>query len=399
MTREERKVSSPRVVNVADLRRIAQHRLPRVLFDYLDGGALGEVTLRENTRAFEDVTFRPRNALYIPERDTRTSVLGSELSMPMLLAPCGFSHMFYPHGEPAAARAAGKAGIGYVLTTMSGHRLEEVAEATSGPRWYQLYLAGGHDAGKGAIERAQKAGFSALVITIDTGTFGMRERDVRNGAGALLGSNLHAKIPFLPQVLAHPGWLAGFLRSGGMRKLHNIVVPGRGTLPLSEAQSSLGKSVVTWDDLKWIRKEWPGPIVVKGVMIAEDAKRAVDEGAAGVVVSNHGGRQLDGVASTLRALPEIVAAVGGRTEVLFDGGIRRGSDIAKALCLGARAVLVGRAYMYGLGAAGEAGVARAIDILRADLERVMALLGCKSLAELSRSYVDVPAGWCVQPRS
>jgi len=156
--------------------------------------------------------------------------------------------------------------------------------------------------------------------------------------------------------------------------------------------------VVTWDDLKWIRKEWPGPIVVKGVMIAEDAKRAVEEGAAGVIVSNHGGRQLDGVSSALRALPEIVAAVGGRTEVLVDGGIRRGSDIAKAICLGARAVLIGRAYMYGLGAAGEAGVARAIAILRADLERTMALLGCKSIAELNRSYVDIPASWAVQPR-
>ncbi len=397
MTRLERKVSSPRVVNIGDLRRLAQQRLPRVLFDYLDGAADAEVTLRENTRAFEEVTFRPRNALYIPERDTRASVLGNELSMPMLLAPCGFSHMFYPHAEPTAARAAGKAGIGYVLTTMSGHRLEDVAQATTGPLWYQLYLAGGHDAGKGAIERAQKAGFSVLVITIDTGTFGMRERDVRNGAGALLGANLFAKIPFLVRVLAHPGWLAGFLGAGGVRRLHNIVVPGRGTLPLSEAQSSLAKSVVTWDDLKWIRKEWPGPIVVKGVMIAEDAKRAVDEGAAGVIVSNHGGRQLDGVAATLRALPEIVAAVGGRTEVLVDGGIRRGSDIAKALCLGARAVLIGRAYMYGLGAAGEAGVARAIAILRADLERTMALLGCKSIAELNRSYVDIPASWATQP--
>jgi isopentenyl diphosphate isomerase/L-lactate dehydrogenase-like FMN-dependent dehydrogenase len=399
MTRQERKVSSPGVVNIADLRRLAQQRLPRVLFDYLDGGADAEVTLRENTRAFEEVTFRPRNALYIPERDTRTSVMGSELSMPLLLAPCGFTHLFYPHGEPTAARAAGKTGVGFVLTTMCGHRLEEVAEAASGPLWYQLYLAGGREAGKAAIERAQKAGFSVLVITIDTGTFGMRERDVRNGTGPLLGKYSFEKIRFAPQLFVRPGWLAGFLLSGGVRKLHNIVVPGRGTLPLSEAQSSLAKSVVTWDDLKWIRKEWLGPIVVKGVMIAEDAKRAVDEGAAGVIVSNHGGRQLDGVAPALRALPEIVAAVGGRTEVLVDGGIRRGGDIAKAICLGARAVLIGRAYMYGLGAAGEAGVARAIEILRADLERTMALLGCKSIAELNRSYVDVPASWCAQPRT
>lgn len=397
MNQEERRVSSPRVVNIGDLRRLAEQRLPRVLFDYLEGGAEGEVTLRQNVRAYEEVLFRPRNALYIPERDTRRSILGSELSMPMLLAPCGFSHMFYPQAELTAARAAGEAGIGYVLTTMSGHRLEDVAAATSGPLWYQLYLAGGHEAGQAAMERAHKSGFSVLVITVDTGTFGMRERDVRNRAGALLSAYSLDKLRAAPELLAHPGWLAGFLLSGGARKLHNIVVPGRGTLPLSEAQSSLAKSVVTWNDLEWIRKGWPGPIVVKGVMIAEDAKRAVDEGVAGIIVSNHGGRQLDGVPASLRALPEIVRAVGGQIEVLVDGGIRRGSDIAKALCLGARAVLIGRAYMYGLGAAGEAGVRRAIAILRADLERAMALLGCKSLAELDRSRVDIPASWSVQP--
>ncbi|MGA3294191.1 MAG: alpha-hydroxy acid oxidase [Candidatus Acidiferrales bacterium] len=397
MTRQERKVSAPRVVNVGDLRLLAQRRLPRVVFDYLDGGAEGEVTLRENTRAFEEVTFRPRNALYLPHRDSSTTVMGSRLAMPLLLAPCGFTHMFYPHGEPTAARAAGKAGVGFVLTTMSGHRLEEVAEASSGPLWYQLYLAGGREAGEAAIERARKAGFAVLVITIDTGTFGMRERDVRNGAGALLDTNPLAKIQFLPQLLAHPGWLAGFLRAGGARKLHNIIVPGRGPLPLSEAQSSLAKSVVTWDDMQWLRRAWPGPIVVKGVLTGDDAKRALDEGASGVVVSNHGGRQLDGVAASLRALPEVVAAVGERAEVLVDGGVRRGSDIAKAICLGARAVLIGRAYMYGLGAAGEAGVARALEILRADLERTLALLGCASISELNRSYVDVPANWaCIR---
>jgi isopentenyl diphosphate isomerase/L-lactate dehydrogenase-like FMN-dependent dehydrogenase len=221
----------------------------------------------------------------------------------------------------------------------------------------------------------------------------MRERDARNGAGVLLGANSFAKIRFLPQVLARPGWLAGFWRSGGVRQLHNITVPGRGPLPLSEAQSSLAKSVVTWEDMKWLRKAWPGPIVVKGVLTGDDARRALDEGAAGMVVSNHGGRQLDGAAASLRALPEVVAAVNGRAEVLMDGGVRRGSDIAKALCMGARAVLIARAYMYGLGAAGEAGVARAITILRADLDRTLALLGCASVSELNRSYIDVPASW------
>ncbi|MGA2510998.1 MAG: alpha-hydroxy acid oxidase [Candidatus Acidiferrales bacterium] len=396
MTRAERRVSSPRVVNIGDLRRLAQLRLPRVVFDYVDGGAEGEVTLRENTRAFEEVTFRPRNAVAVKGCDLRVKVLGSELAMPLLLAPVGFSRLIHPQGEVCAARAAGKAGAGFVLTTISGCPLETVATATPAPRWYQLYLVGGREAAEAALERARAAGFTVLAITIDTGTFGFRERDVRNGAGALVGGNPLAKIRFLPQLLAHPGWLAGFLLDRGMLELPNVIVPGRGPLPLSETQASLARSVVTWDDLRWIRKVWPGPIVVKGVLTGEDARRALDEGAAGVGVSNHGGRQLDGVAASLRALPEVVKAVGGKAEVLMDGGIRRGSDIAKAICLGAKAVLIGRAYAYGLGAAGEAGVARAIDILRVDLLRTLALLGCESIAELNRSYVDVPASWMMQ---
>ncbi len=396
MTRAEHRVSSPRVVNIGDLRRLAQLRLPRVVFDYVDGGAEGEVTLRENTQAFEEVTFRPRNAVAVKGCDLRVNVLGSELAMPLLLAPVGFSRLIHPQGEVCAARAAGKAGAGFVLTTISGCPLETVATATPAPRWYQLYLVGGREAAEAALERARAAGFTVLAITIDTGTFGFRERDVRNGAGALVGGNPFAKIRFLPQLLAHPGWLAGFLLDRGMLELPNVIVPGRGPLPLSETQASLARSVVTWDDLRWIRKAWPGPIVVKGVLTGEDARRALDEGAAGVGVSNHGGRQLDGVAASLRALPEVVKAVGGKAEVLMDGGIRRGSDIAKAICLGAKAVLIGRAYAYGLGAAGEAGVARALEILRADLQRTVALLGCESIAELSRSYVDVPATWMIQ---
>jgi L-lactate dehydrogenase (cytochrome) len=398
MTREERRVSSPRVVNIADLRRAAQRRLPKVVFDYVDGGAEDEVTMRENCRAFQETTFRPRNAVALSSCQMRASVLGSEMSMPLLLAPCGFSRMFHPQGEVGAARAAGKAGIGFVLTTMSGHKLEDVAKASQGPLWYQLYLAGGREAAEAALERARIAGFTVLVITIDTGTFGMRERDVRNGAGVLLSNNTFAKVPFLPGLLAHPGWLASFLRDGAMLGLPNIVVPGRGPLPLSEAQDRLARSVVTWEDLRWLREIWPGAIAVKGVLTGDDARRAIDEGAAGVIVSNHGGRQLDGVAASLRALPEVVAAVGDRAEILMDGGIRRGSDIAKAICLGARAVLVGRAYAYGLAAAGEAGVARAIAILRADLQRTLALLGCEPISELNRSYVDVPASWQRQNR-
>jgi isopentenyl diphosphate isomerase/L-lactate dehydrogenase-like FMN-dependent dehydrogenase len=393
MTRAERRVASPRVVNIFDLRRVAQRRLPRAVFEYVDGGAEGEVTMRENVRAFEEVTFRPRNALFMPSCDTRTTILGSELSMPLLLAPVGFTRMMYPRGEVVAARAAGKAGVGYALTTISGSPLEDVAQATPAPKWYQLYLVGGREAAEATLERAQKAGFTVLAITIDTGTFGMRERDVRNGASALTGSSLLAKIPHLPQVLSRPSWLAGFLRDGRMLTLPNVIVPGRGPMPLAETQAALSKSVVTWEDLRWLREAWRGPIVVKGVLTGDDARRSLDEGAAGVIVSNHGGRQLDCVAAALRALPEVVAAVGGRAEVLMDGGVRRGSDIVKALCLGARAVLIGRAYAYGLGAAGEEGVTRALQILRADFERVLKLLGCESAAQLNRSYVDIPTSW------
>jgi len=397
MRREERRVASPPVVNIADLRRVAQSRLPQVVFDYVDGGAEGEVTLRENTRAFEEITFRPRNAVAVKSRDLRMRVLSTDLAMPLLLAPVGFSRLIYPKGEVCAARAAGKAGVGFTLTTISGSSLEDVAAATPGPKWYQLYLVGGREAAEAALGRAQKAGFTVLAITIDTGTFGFRERDIRNGAGALVGSKLLPKIAFLPQVLAHPEWLAGFLGDGRMLVLPNVIVPGRGPLPLAETQAELARSVVTWADLEWIRKVWPGPVVVKGVLTAEDARRALDEGAAGVVVSNHGGRQLDGVSATLRALPEIVKAVNGRAEILLDGGIRRGGDIAKAICLGARAVLIGRAYAYGLGAAGEAGITRALEILRADLERALALLGCESVSQIDRSFVDVPASWAKMP--
>ena len=382
-----------RAINIADLRRIAQGRVPKVVFDYLDGGADGEVTLRENCRAFESITFRPRQAVALPKVDLAVRVLRQEISFPAMLAPVGYSRLMHPGGEVVAAKAAGEAGTGYILSTISGHKLENVKAATSGPAWYQLYLVGGRGAAEGAIERARKAGFSALVITVDTAVGGLRERDPRNGMVELLGGSVFAKMPFVGQILAHPGWLVSFLLDGGVPKLENIVVPGKGPMPLIDVSASLGQSAVSWDDLRWIRELWTGPMVIKGVLIADDARRAVDEGAAAVVVSNHGGRQLDTVSPTIRALPEVVAAVNGKVEVLMDGGVRRGSDIVKALCLGAKAVLVGRAYAYGLTAGGHAGVKRAISILRADVERTMRLLGCGSVAELNSSYVEFPSEW------
>jgi isopentenyl diphosphate isomerase/L-lactate dehydrogenase-like FMN-dependent dehydrogenase len=389
MANTTKAVASPRVVNIQDLRSLARRRLPKMVFDYLDGGAESEITLRENCRAFEAVTFRPRQAVTMSTCDLRTRVLGIDVSFPALLAPVGYSRLMHPGGEAAAASAAGKAGTAYILSTISGYRLEDVKAASSGPVFYQLYLLGGREAAEGAIERARNAGYSVLVVTVDTPVGGMRERDFRNGVTELLGTNLFAKIPYLPQMLVRPRWLIDFFLDGGLPKLENVVIAGKGAMPLVDVSTSLAQGAVAWEDLKWIRNIWPGPIVIKGVLTSDDALRSLDEGAAAIVVSNHGGRQLDYAPATLRVLPEIVEAVSGRAEVLMDGGIRRGSDIVKALCLGARAVLVGRAYAYGLAAAGEAGVARALEILRADVERTLRLMGCSSIAVLDSSYVSL----------
>ena len=388
-----RSVQPPRVLNIEDLRRAAKRRLPRVVFDYIDGGAEAELTLRANCRAFEAVTFRPRCAVATPACDLRTTVLGTPLSMPLILAPVGSSRLIYPRGEEVAARAAGVAGIAYALSTLSGCRLEDVAAASKGPVWYQLYLVGGRDCALSAIERAGGAGFSALVVTIDTAVAGMRERDFRNGVKELLSGKLGSMLPFVGQLLTKPRWLMSFLADGGLMKFPNVVIPGEGPMTYADVTTALEQSMVSWQDLRWIRDAWNGRIVIKGVHTGDDARRAVDAGADALVVSNHGGRQLDGVAPTLCMLPEVLAAVDDRIEVLLDGGIRRGSDIVKALCLGARAVLAGRAYAYGLGTAGGAGVARAIEILRTDLVRTLKLLGCASIAELDQSYIDVPADW------
>jgi len=393
MSRAQRRVASPRVVCIADLRPIASRQLPRSVFDYLDGGADGEVTLRENCRVFEDVTFRSRHAVSVSACDLHTRVLGFDLSLPFLLAPVGYSRLMHPGGEVSAARAAGNAGTAYILSTISGHKLEDVKAGSSGPVFYQLYLIGGRAAAEAGIARARAAGFSALVVTIDTPVAGFRERDLRNGMKELLNGGPLEKIPYLPQILSRPGWVARYLLDGGLPVLQNVVVPGKGPMPLTDVGAALAESTVTWADLRWIREHWQGPIVVKGVLTGDDARRAIDEGAAAISVSNHGGRQLDSLPASLRALPEVVKAVNGQIEVWMDGGIRRGTDIIKAICLGANAVLCGRAYAYGLAAAGEAGVNRAIEILRADLDRTLKLLGCSSISALDGSYVNFPKSW------
>ena len=386
------RVDPPHVLNIADLRRVAQARLPRVVFDYIDGGADAEWTMRENARVFDDVLLRPRSAVATSGAALRTTVLGTSIDVPLLLAPVGSSRLFYPRGEEVAARAAGEAGTIYTLSTLSGCAVRDVKAATRGPVWYQLYLIGGRDVALAGIERAKSCGCSALVVTVDTPVAGMRERDLRNGVRELVSGAPFKRLPYLFQFLARPRWFAAYLRDGGLMSFPNIVLP-EGPMPYADVGAALEQSIVSWDDFRWIRDAWQGPIVVKGVHTADDARQAIDHGAAALVVSNHGGRQLDGVAPTLRVLPEVLDAAGDRAEVLLDGGIRKGSDVVKALCVGARAVLVGRAYAYGLGAAGGAGVARAIEILRSGVIRTMRLLGCSSVRELDRSFVSIPSEW------
>ena len=379
-----------RAINVADLRRAARRRLPAVVFDYIDGGAEDEITLAANERAFADITFRPRQCVAACDADLRTTVLGTTFALPFLLAPIGFCRMFWPQGESVAAREANRAGTAYILSTFSGTRLEDVRAATSGPLWYQLYVPGGRGVAETVITRARAAGYTVLVVTIDTPISGMRERDIRRGAGPLLKGDLAGSLPHLGQLATHPRWLIDYVRDGAPRVFPNVELPGVGAMPCGDTSVLLAQTNVTWQDLTWIRAAWGGPIVVKGVHTADVARQAADAGTDAVVVSNHGGRQLDGVAASLRVLPEVVAAVGDRIEVLMDGGIRRGGDIVKARSLGARAVLIGRAYAWALGAAGGPGVARAIDILKTDLLRTLRLLGCAAFSEVDRSFVDVP---------
>jgi L-lactate dehydrogenase (cytochrome) len=386
-----RSVRFPRVINIYDFRRLAKRRVPAVVFAYIDGGAEDEITLRENCRAFREIRFRPRQCVAVPSCDLRTTVLGSTFDLPFLLAPVGFCRMFYPKGELHAARAANEAGTAYILSTFSGTRLEEVRAAARGPLWFQLYVPGGREVAEATMARARAAGYSTLVITVDTPVSGMRERDFRHGARPILQGDLLGSLPYAWQFVTRPRWVFDYLSDGRPRVFPNVELPGVGAMPSGDVGILLERTIVTWGDLRWMRDAWKGPVVVKGVHTADDARRAIDAGADAVVVSNHGGRQLDGVPATLRALPDVLEAVNGRIEVFMDGGIRRGSDIVKAICLGARAVLIGRAYAWALAAAGGPGVARAIDILRTDVVRTLRLLGCPSVRELDRSYIEVPS--------
>lgn len=373
--------------DVRDVRRAARRRIPTVVFDYVDGGADDEVTMRRNATAFTNVTFRPRMGGGPFEPRLETTVVGSRLALPVVLAPCGLVRLLHPDGPAGAARAAAARGTVSVLSTVAGSPIEEVAAAAQVPMWFQLYAAGGLPEADRLCERALDAGVEVLVVTVDTPALGNRTRDVHNGVAPPLRIDAHNAVPLGLQVLQRPLWAAQLAATG-------IRLSTRGAGPAGHGSGMLQAvaSPFSWDDVAHIRSRWPGPMLVKGILTGGDARRAVEMGADAVVVSNHGGRQLDGGPATLDALPEVVDAAGRDAEVLVDGGIRRGSHVVAALASGARAVMVGRPYLYGLAAAGEAGVARVLEMLETEMRRTMLLLGCRTVDDLDSSWLAVDEG-------
>jgi L-lactate dehydrogenase (cytochrome) len=370
-------------VCIEDLRRLARKRLPRVLFEFIDGGSWDEITLRANRSDLDALRLLPRVLVDVSSRSLETTVFGQKLALPLILAPVGSCGTFARRGEEAAARAAERCGTTLCLSTASVCSIEEVRAVRRTPFWFQLYMGRDRDHARACVERAQAAGCSALVFTVDTPVGGVREKDVRNGY--TVPPRLRAANVL--DMLTRWRWMSDVLLGPPIR-FGNFPGGRRNFLPIARQILRTQDLTVSWKEVDWLRSLWRGPLVIKGILTPEDARLAVHHGADGVVVSNHGGRQLDGAPSAIAALPGIVAAIGDHATVLFDGGIRRGQDVLKALALGARACLVGRAYVYGLSALGEAGVEQAIRILEAEMSAALALLGRRSLAELDPSVLQ-----------
>ncbi len=372
------KHAMPLALTIADLRVQARRRLPRAVFDFVDGGAGDELTLRANRDDLDAHRLTPRVLVDVSHRSQRTTILGREYRSPLVLAPAGLSGLLWPRGECAAARAAEEAGVEFCLTTMSTCTIEDVAAARSPGFWFQLYLMRDRNINRRLVERAQAAGCGALCLTVDVPIQGQRERDIRNGFALPPRLTPRTMLDFA----AHPRWLLRML-VGPPLDLANF----RGLAPAGSKLAATAREIrnqftaaAAWDDAAWVRSVWRGPLVIKGILAPEDAHRAVAIGADAIVVSNHGGRNIDGVVSSLSALSPIADAVGQRVEVYFDSGIRRGIDVLKALHLGARACLVGRAYLYGLAAHGQRGVHDALTILQREIDAAQALLGMPDLS-------------------
>ncbi|HMJ76996.1 MAG TPA: alpha-hydroxy acid oxidase [Iamia sp.] len=378
-----------KAASVADLRRIAKRRLPGGVFDYIDGGAEGERTLAANQGAFARATFRPRVLRAVGDVDISTSILGRPATYPLALAPTGFTRIADPEGELAVARAAERAGLPYTLSTLSTRSIEEVrAAAPDGRLWFQVYAWRDRGLVREMVERCAAAEYEALVLTVDTAVLGRRERDVRRGfslpptigPGTLLDGAIH------------PAWTWAFVRSEPIRFANVVgrdVGDGASPVTLSDYIGTQFDPGLSWADVDWLRSIWDGPIVVKGIQTVEDAVLAADAGVEAIALSNHGGRQLDGAPAIFDLVAPVAHAVGDRLEVICDGGVRRGSDIVKAVAAGATCCMAGRAYLYGLGAAGERGVDRVLDWFAEDLRRTFALLGCTTVADLTPELLEM----------
>ena len=376
-----------KAASVADLRRLAQRRLPRGVFDYIDGGAEDERTLSDNVSAFANVSFRPRVLRGLSDVRIGSSILGKALEYPLILAPTGFTRIADPQGELAVARSAARAGLPYTLSTLSTRSIEEVRSVSDGRLWFQVYAWRDRGLLKEMIDRAAAARFEALVLTVDTAVLGRRERDIRHGFS--LPPTIGLKT--IVDGVRHPSWTWSFIRSEPIRFANVIgreVGDGASPVRLSDYINTQFDSGLSWRDVDWLRSVWDGPIVLKGVQTVEDARLAVKIGVEAIALSNHGGRQLDGAPAILGLVAPVSDAVGGEIEIICDGGIRRGSDIVKAVALGASAAMAGRAYLYGLGAAGEMGVDRVLEWFRNDLIRTLNLIGVSSFEELDRTCLE-----------
>jgi len=378
-----------KAVNIEDFRDLARRRLPKLIFDVVDGGAGDESTMRANRAAFDELKLKPQPLGDVSEHELGIEVFGDRISLPVICGPCGAGQALHREAELGAARAAGAKGTAYVLSTAGSYQLEDVKNVASGPLWLGLYLGATEKETNETIDRAQAAGYKALCLTVDGAVNGLRERDKRNGFADL-------KIRYTPGVIAQgvsrPAWSWEFLRGSvgqGFRRGVGEPAP----VSLEEARERIRHTwqPVTPKHVEAIRARWQGPLIIKGILRADKVEPLLELGADGIIVSNHGGRQLDGVPATIRVLPDVVEAARGEADVFVDGGIRRGTDVVRALALGAKACLVGRPYMYGLAAGGRAGVEGVLDIFRAEIENALLLLGCGDIAEIDGSFVERPA--------
>lgn len=385
-----------KISSVEDARDLARRRLPASVYQMFEAGSGSNITGIRNEEVFNEVLFRPNNAVAVPHVDISTTVLGHKISMPLLVSSVGFLSVGHSDGEAGVARATGDAGTIQFVSGVTTTPIEEIMNNASGPVMYQLYYVGGRDASAPIIERVKTAGVEGLVLTVDTPTIA-RPKDVLWTKRRSVPMDVSPKelLKFAPQVVTKPGWALDIARSNGLQ-LPDIAMalrPDGSTMGFWEGIGKIYEQTPAWEDLPWIRKHWDGPIILKGILTVKDAERAVREGVDAIVVSNHGGNVLDGSIPTLQALPRIVDAVGDKVEVLFDSGIRRGTDVLKALSMGAKAGLLGRGYVYPLLAAGEPGVRHILDLFRRQIEEGLAFLGTDSIHNLDRSFLDIPASW------